>query len=149
MVTVEEIGGAVGLEVEISVRPERVFGALTSVSEIRHLLPEFRQFELDARLGGSYRFSREDPDGRRVAVEGEIVELDPPRVLAMTWRWKNSPLPETLVRFALEQIPGGTKLSLRHTGFGPGLEEARAQHEEHWKNDLNLFTAHLEAHEEA
>lgn len=143
-VIVGEVAGGVALEVVIAVPPERVFRALTSAEELPRFLPEFRDFEFDARVGGSYRFSRRDEDGSSVEVGGGIVELDPPHCLVLTWRWKDSQLPETRVRFTLDPVAEGTRLSLLHTGFAPEHEEARGQHEQHWSDDLELLREHVE-----
>lgn len=150
MVVVGEVAGAVALEVEIAVPPQRVFRALTSAEELPRFIPEFGEFEFDARLGGAYRFSRRDETGRIVVrVRGEVLEFDPPHRLTLTWRPEDSPLPETQVRFTLEPAAGGTKLTLLHTAFAPAYEEARGQHEDHWRADLVHLKTYLEHKEPA
>ena len=44
----------------------------------------------------------------------EVIELDPPRRLAYTWR--GGPI-DTVLRITLEPAGPGTKLVLEHTGF--------------------------------
>ena len=47
-------------------------------------------------------------------VESEVLELDPPRRLALAWK---SNLLDTRVTFTLEPAGGGTRLRLVHSGF--------------------------------
>jgi len=57
---------------------ERVWEAVTTAEHLdAWMLPVC---QVEARLGGSWSFTFADPDG--VAMEGVIVEFDPPRVVA-------------------------------------------------------------------
>ena len=145
MVSISQVAGAIALEVNIGVPPERVFRALTSAEEFPNFLPEFKQMTFEARLGGAYEFRGEGDDGSTFTVRGRITEFDPPRRLAFTWRWQDWDFPETTVSFTMEPTEAGTKVSFLHSGFPTELEESRGEHETHWKEDLELLKSSVEA----
>jgi uncharacterized protein YndB with AHSA1/START domain len=75
--------------------------------------------EYDLRPGGAYRaFANEEMranGGAEVAVDGEVVEVDPPRRLVQTWRatWFEEGF--TRLTYEIEPGPGGvTSLTLIH-----------------------------------
>jgi uncharacterized protein YndB with AHSA1/START domain len=145
MVSVGKVAGGIALEVTIGVPPERVFRALTTVEEIPNFLPEFKRMRFEARLGGDYEFQATGEDGSTFTVRGRISEFDPPRRLAYTWQWQEWEFPETTVSFTLEPVEGGTKVSFLHSGFPAELEESRAEHESHWRPDLQRLKQYAEA----
>lgn len=56
-------------------------------------------------------------DGRRVFIVGTVVDVEPPRRLAHTYRLLTRKDPETLVTWELVPVPGGTRVTVRHTGW--------------------------------
>jgi uncharacterized protein YndB with AHSA1/START domain len=112
--------GEILATVEIAAPPERVFQALIS-SEIvdwwvRPGVFDTREWSGDARVGGKWRacgVARGEP----YTLEGEFIEVDPPRKLVHTWNRAGAATPPTTVTYLLEAIAGGTRLTLRHTGF--------------------------------
>ncbi len=102
---------------------EQIFGALTEPSALTKwwgpsgfTTPEV---ELDLHVGGSYRFGMQPPDGELFYLAGEFVEIDPPSVLAYTFRWED-PDPDdqdTLVRLSLHAFDDSTNVSLVHGVF--------------------------------
>lgn len=105
--------------VRIAAPPEVVFDFLTD----RKLLPRWMGFaaEVDPRPGGVYRCSVVRRD---LFVEGEFVEVDPPRRVVFTWGWDGSddlvPPGSTTVEFTLTDEAGETLLTLRHSGLPEG-----------------------------
>jgi len=96
----------------IAAPAEKVWAALTE--------PEFtrqyffgRSIELERKVGGTFILRM--PDGR-VDVQGRVVECDPPRKLAVTWRveWIEMmrKLPECLVTYQIEALDGAVRLTL-------------------------------------
>jgi uncharacterized protein YndB with AHSA1/START domain len=87
--------------------------------------------EYDLRPGGAYRGLTNDgmraQGAPEVAVDGEVLEADPPRRLVQTWRMAMDPALAaegfTRVTYEIEPANGGvTKLTLTHDLTGaPGL----------------------------
>src|SRR5262249_55117182 len=57
--------------------------------------------------------------GQPYALEGEFLEVRPPTKLVHTWQRVGMPGAPTTVTYHLQPISGGTRLTLRHTGFVP------------------------------
>jgi uncharacterized protein YndB with AHSA1/START domain len=136
-------------EVHIAAPPERVFRALT---DPRQLLQWWGQkgmyhgseWKTDVRPGGQWRCDGvSDIDGSPFHVEGEYVEVDPPRVLSYTWikSW-SGPL-KTLVRWELEPVSGGTLVRVRHSGFA-GAPEAAQNHYQGWQRVIVWMQSFVE-----
>jgi uncharacterized protein YndB with AHSA1/START domain len=62
-------------------------------------------------------------DGQRVFIVGRVVEVDPPHRLVHTQRLTMRDDPPTLVTWELAEIEGGTRVTLRHTGFPEGTKK--------------------------
>ncbi len=77
--------------------PERVWRAVTEPAELARWFPA--GMEIDLRPGGAIKFSFAD--------DGEVVELDEPRVFAFTWGADE-------LRFDLEPAGAGCLLSFTH-----------------------------------
>ena len=113
----------VDVKIHIDAPQETVFKYLVDPDLIKRWQPVDI---LDARIGGKFQMSR----GEWIAV-GDIVELDPPKVIAYTWDWKNAPLGvPTIVKFELSKDGDGTLVRLTHIGI-PDAERAK-NHEEGW-----------------
>lgn len=58
-------------------------------------------------------------DGKRVFVIGRVVAIEPPRLLSHTWRLtvRGGDDPWTLVSWTLDEVAGGTRVTLRHSGW--------------------------------
>ena len=79
---------------------------------------------MDARLGGKYGYSTEK--GTMVVngvsefkCRGEIVEIDPPRLLVYTWiaNWHDDQQRKTTVRWELESRGKTTHVTVTHSGL--------------------------------
>jgi uncharacterized protein YndB with AHSA1/START domain len=128
---------------------ERVFRALTDPRELMEWWgsPETYRahtWEADFRVGGRWRAEGKSADGKPYSVSGKFVEIDPPRRLVQTWQhdW-DADHPETKVTYTLDDIPGGTRLTVRHEGF-PSRSEACSSHAKGWERVLAWLEAHLE-----
>ncbi|MGO9410901.1 MAG: SRPBCC family protein [Spirochaetia bacterium] len=107
--------------VEVPAPPERVFLALTSgeITEwwVRAGVFDTREWTGDVREGGVWRATGVG-NGKPYALEGEFLEVNPPRKLVHSWRAAGAPGGEpTVVTYLLERLEGGTRVTLRHTGF--------------------------------
>jgi uncharacterized protein YndB with AHSA1/START domain len=118
--TADTVNGEILAHVEIAASPERVFHALAS-SEVcdwwvRPGVFTTTDWSGDVRVGGRYR-SAGIARGEPYAIEGEFLEIDPPRKLVMTWHRAGMPGAPTVVTYLLSKLDGGTRLTLRHTGL--------------------------------
>lgn len=107
--------------VEVGAPPERVFQALTSDEVTRWWVNpgvfDTSEWSADVRSGGAWRASGVGR-GKPYVLEGEFLEVDPPRRLAHTWRPAGAPMSATtMVSYLLEPSGEGTRITLRHTGF--------------------------------
>lgn len=114
------VDGNVVASVEIAAAPTRVFQALTSreVADwwVRPGVFDTREWTGDVRVGGRWRTTGV-ARGQAYALEGEYLEVDPPRKLVHTWRGAGASDAPSVVTYLLEPIDGGTRLTLRHTGI--------------------------------
>src|SRR5215471_16522692 len=94
--------GLILATVEIPASPERVFQALASPEVVdwwvRPGVFDTREWTGDARAGGRWRASGVG-NGRPYVLEGEFLEVDPPRQLAHTWQAAGAPGTPTTVTY--------------------------------------------------
>jgi uncharacterized protein YndB with AHSA1/START domain len=111
--------GLILATVEIAASPERVFQALASKEIcdwwIRPGIFDTREWTGDVRVGGVWRATGIG-NGRPYAIEGEFLEVDPPRKLVHTWHGVGAPGEPSTVTYLLERLDGGTRVTLRHSG---------------------------------
>jgi len=119
---------AIVSEVHISAPAQRVFQALTDPRQLmlwwnsEECQMEF--FEMDARRGGKWRFGTKksalNVNGvSRFFCQGEVLEFDPPRVLAYSWiaNWHDDKTRRTIVRWELTPTKDGTHVKITHSGL--------------------------------
>jgi uncharacterized protein YndB with AHSA1/START domain len=106
---------AIVSETYIAAPAERVFQALVDPQQLirwwnsEECQTEF--FEMDARPGGKWRFgtknSKLNVNGvSQFFCQGEVLEFDPPRLLAYTWiaNWHDDKARRTVVRWELTRL---------------------------------------------
>lgn len=113
--------GMILAAVEIAAPPERVFAAISS-EEIASWWGSPETYRVtrwtgDMRPGGWWRSEGVSADGTPFVVYGDVLDVSPPASLTQTWRYEGAPSEVTTVRFRIEPIPGGSRLTVRHTGF--------------------------------
>lgn len=112
--------GEIRAHVEIAASPERVFAALASKEVcdwwVRPGVFNTTEWSGDVRVGGRYRTAG-IARGAPYSIEGEFLEIDPPRKLVMTWHRTGTPDAPTRITYVLEKLDGGTRLTLHHAGF--------------------------------
>ena len=113
---------AISLRATFPHPPERVWFALTDRRALTEWLMPTTDFE--PRLGHRFQFRVDNPRGWSAIVDCEIVEVEPLRRLAYTWK---SAIPgttrvmDTRVTWTLEPVGSGTLLRLEHEGFRSSL----------------------------
>jgi uncharacterized protein YndB with AHSA1/START domain len=112
--------GLILASVEIAAPPERVFQALASREVVawwvRPGVFDTREWAGDVQVGGRWRASGVG-NGRPYVLEGEFLEIDAPRKLVHTWHPGGAPGGSTTVTYLLDPLEGGTRITLRHSGF--------------------------------
>lgn len=139
--------GTILATVTIAVPPERVFRAITAEDQIplwwgADNMYRTTKHTADVRPGGAWRSEGKGADGRDFHVQGEYLEVEPPRRLVMTWKapWDGDHV--TTVAYTLEAVGTGTRLTLRHEGFGPRHDTCR-DHGQGWERVLGWLGAFL------
>ena len=78
---------------------------------------------LDSALEPGAPLYYRSTDGKRVFVVGRVVAVDPPRLLSHTQRLTMRDDPWTLVTWELTEVDGGTRVTLRNSGWPEGVEK--------------------------
>lgn len=139
--------GEHGLEVRrvVAHPPEKVFDAWTDPEAmVRWMRPRpggDAEVELDPRPGGRVRIDMIH-GGTTSRHVGEVLEVDRPRRLAITWAAEWLPT-GSVVSVDFHPVEGGTEVVLRHTGLPD--ESSRESHEASWTDLLLEVERQLEA----
>lgn len=151
----------VNAEIFVAAPPERVFQALTDPAQMprwwgQEGMYRVTECNIDLRPGGKWSSVGVGADGTSFRVDGEYLEVDPPRLLVHTWKPSYSQTLNTVVRWELEPRPlhglqtrgpqkmgTGTQVRLRHSGFA-GNAIAAADHGNGWKRVLAWMQAFAE-----
>jgi len=120
---------------------ERVFAAWTTPEQLRQwwgptdfTCPEA---EVDLRPGGGYRLQMQSPDGMVMTVGGTYDTVEPPQLLAYTWRWLGPPMdsePESHVTVEFHDVEGDTEVVITHGRFPRGHD--LSQYDVGWQSGL-------------
>jgi uncharacterized protein YndB with AHSA1/START domain len=143
---------AVVSEIEIAAPPERVFQALTQSDQLMRWwtndVCKAELWELDARPGGRWRCRQKSDtmsiNGTNVfEVEGEILEIDPPRLLVYTWstNWDSPSQSTSVVRWELTPSSAGTKVKMTHSGLTP---ESAQGYSDGWPGVVEMLKKFVE-----
>ena len=136
-------------EIEISAPAARVFEALTDADQLGRWFSDascpIHRWEMDARLGGRYRYTTEKGTAvvngvSEFACHGEILEYDPPRVLVYTWfgNWHDDITRRTVVRWELTPTKTGTHVKVTHSGLAT-MPIARKDYSGGWPGVLDML----------
>jgi uncharacterized protein YndB with AHSA1/START domain len=122
---------------QIAARPSIVFKALTTAEGIAAWfgpddVPVIAA-EIDAREGGAYRVHFRTLNGDDHEARGEILEIDPPSRLVMSWRWAIGGEPVesgriSRIAFDVKPVAGGAELTFNHTGLADAASVASHTH---------------------
>lgn len=95
----------------------RVWAALTTGEDTNQYWARYVQS--DWKQGSRVEFLK--PDKSKVSHDGEILEIDPPRRLVMTFdvSGEGSKEPPSRVTYELSEESGATKLTVTHEDFPP------------------------------
>ena len=116
---------AIVAEILIAAPPARVFQAITDPTQTAQWWGQKGMYRItesrsEVRKGGKWLSRGRGDDGSDFTVEGEYLEIEPPRLLVHTWKPSfYSPLPTTIVRWELEARGEGSRRGLEE---GAGLD---------------------------
>ena len=124
------MGDRIVVETRVAAPPARVFAAFTSADELGGWwwphIPD-TTYAFDSRPGGRYEIRSE---AAGIGVQGDVVRLQPPHVLELTWRWLDDGAaePEEPVRITFEPDGEGTLVTVDHllddvSTSGDGIRE--------------------------
>lgn len=148
-------------EIFIAAPPERVFEAISDPNQLskwwgQPSLYRITERSADLRPGGKWSAVGAGADGKPFRVDGEYLEVDPPRRLVHTWVSSYGGPQKTIVYWDLEPQPihglhpsgpkkagTGTLLKLRHEGF-VGDPKGAVSHGDGWKRVLGWMQAFVE-----
>ena len=149
---------AVVAEIFIAAPPARVFQAISDPSQSQRWWGQEGLYRItnavaDVRPGGKWRSDGVGADGQSFYVEGEYLEVDPPRLLVHTWIGSYSGTLKTVVRWELEpqSVHGlhptgpkksgtGTLVRVRQEGFA-GNGDLAKDHGNGWQRVLGWLEA--------
>ncbi len=148
-------------EIFIAAPPERVFQAISDPAQLSQWWGERSLYRItdrasDLRVGGKWSSDGVGADGTKFRVEGEYLEVDPPRRLVQTWVASYMGSLQTTVTWDLEpqtvhglhpsgprKAGTGTLVKLRHQGFATAPQQG-ASHGEGWKRVFGWLQAYVE-----
>jgi uncharacterized protein YndB with AHSA1/START domain len=119
---------AVVSEIQIAAPPERVFEALIDPKQLTTWWNSgecrIKNFALEPKRSGKWTYdsanSQKNVNGvSQFHCQGEVIEYDPPRLLAYTWiaNWHEDKSRRTVVRYDLTADDGGTHIKVTHSGL--------------------------------
>ena len=147
-------------EIFIAAPPERVFQAISDPEQLsrwwgQNGLYRITERRADLRIGGKWFSAGVGADGTKFSVEGEYLEIDPPRRLVHTWIPSYRAGLKTVVHWDLEpqavhglhpsgpkKAGTGTLVMLRHEGFAGHLSAAQ-DHGQGWKRVFGWLEAYV------
>ena len=148
-------------EIFIAAPLERVFRAISDPAQLAQWWGERGLYRVtegtaDLRVGGKWTSDGVSNDGTTFRVEGEYLEVNPPRRLVYTWIADYMGPLQTTVHWDLEpqsvhalhpsgpkKAGTGTLVRLRHEGFA-SAPPAAASHGEGWKRVFSWLQAYVE-----
>lgn len=139
--------GLVLATVDIKAPVEKVFAALNDPAQLPQWwgqadLYQTTSLNADLREGGAWQTAGKGADGSEFTVGGIYKVVQPPHRIDFTWKptWE---VFETLVSYNLQAIEGGTRLTLRHTGFGDQAGSCDS-HATGWTRVLDWLATYVE-----
>ncbi len=114
MRTLAETGTELLHSIVIAAPIEKVWAEITRLDGKQRAMMDA---VLDSTLEPGAPLYYRSTDGKRVFVVGRVVEVDPPRLLSHTQRLTMRDDPWTVVSWELEEVDGGTRVTLRNSGW--------------------------------
>ena len=134
--------------IEIEASPERVFSAWTDPEQLVAWWGDDQTYrttgwESDLRVGGKWIARGKGVDGRTFSVEGEYLQVEPPKQLTFTWKPSWSAEGSTVVELELKPTAGGTLLTVKHSGFTS--DQTFESHSNGWPRVMGWMKTYAES----
>lgn len=110
-------------EIDIAAPADRVFAAICDQEIVRRRAPYLDRFEMELHVGGKWCLEIRMPKPHRgvsvVKHEGEVLEIDRPRLLVYSWfaNFHSDPKHRSIVRWDLTPTKLGTHVKVTHSGL--------------------------------
>jgi uncharacterized protein YndB with AHSA1/START domain len=136
---------------DLSAVPERVFTALIT-DEVEKWwgapgVYTVANWRADRRIRGKWSLDVVRPDGVALPASGEFLSLQEPAkiVISRRYNWDFPVLGrrDTKVTYLLDPVENGTRLTVRHEGFGEAVEAA-FEHAIGWERYLGWLREYLD-----
>jgi len=145
---------AVVSEIQIAAPAENVSQALIDPKQVMQWWTsddcQIESFAFEPCRGGHWRYdtkqTKMDINGvSKFHCEGEVLEFDPPRLLAYTWiaNWHDQRSERTVVRWELVPSGAGTKVKVTHSGL-KNLPVARKDYGSGWSGVVETLKGFVE-----
>ena len=125
-------------EIDIAAPPDRVFRAICDPETVRRRAPYIEAFEMDLRVGEKWRMQVRMPKPHRgfstVVHDGEVLEIDPPRLLVYSWfaNFHSDPKHRSIVRWELTPTTSSDGATDTHVPGAKSMDEG-GRHSTHVK----------------
>ena len=145
---------AVVTEIHIAAPPERVFQALIDPEQVMNWWGSeecpIESFTMEPKPGGRWSYDTKQAKMTVNGVtkfhcDGEVLEYDPPRVLAYSWiaNWHEDKSRRTVVRWELIPKAGGTQVKVTHSGLA-NLPISRKDYSGGWPGVVDQLQTYVE-----
>lgn len=141
--TITEVRPTITKTVYFAAPPARVWPFLVEMDRLGHWL---YPAQADLAEGKDFTLMQGEGDAASRACWGRVLEMRPPHRLRTTFTVNALEGVETVVTYALEEIAGGTRLTLTHEGLGAAGDRALAQlmaFDDGWDRHLGRLRAAL------
>ena len=141
-------------EIHVAAPAERIFQALIDPKQVMQWWNspdcQIESFTFDPRKGGRWTYDTQKTKlningTSKFHCDGEVLEYDPPRVLAYTWiaNWHDDTARRTVVRWELTPKAAGTSVRVTHSGLGD-LPVARKDYTGGWPEVVEMLKKFVE-----
>jgi uncharacterized protein YndB with AHSA1/START domain len=136
-------------EIDIAAPIDRVFKSICDPETVRRRAPQLNAYDMDLRVGGKWRLEIAMPQPYRgvsvVKHDGEVLEIDPPRLLVYTWyaNFHDDPKHRSIVRWDLTPTKSGTHVKVTHSGLA-SEPAAGKDYSQGWPGVLEEIRSHAE-----
>lgn len=139
--------GRLLIEKTIAASRQHVWRCLTEPDCFKVWWRETVDFE--PKLGGRFTEPWKTPDGAMRTTRAQVTAYHPPEGFVMVWADEDWTF-DTVVSVSLEEVEGGTRISIEHQGWEKAPEAERAdllgEHEIGWTLHLANLASHAEQH---